>query len=336
MTPNPARILVTVLDNLGDAVMATAVLRPLKKIFPRASVGVFVKSYVAEILTDHSMVDRVHAADPFWDRSPVRGRGPFADFAETIYDIRRERYDVAFVLNTEWRRAGALWVAGVPVRVGFDRRSARPLLTTAVADSGAGSHFVDAHRALIRAFAGDRVDAEEFVPRLEVSDRDRAWWETWSPRAGMPAGGYTVIHPFSGDERKNWPLGAWASLIERLEPRGHRFVIVASAAEKGRLDQALRAVPSESIHVMAGAALRHVKAVISRARLLIGGDSGPAHMASALGVPVLSLFGPGTPARSGPLGRAPVRFITHHPLAALDVSEVEAAAAEMLESGAAR
>jgi ADP-heptose:LPS heptosyltransferase len=141
-----------------------------------------------------------------------------------------------------------------------------------------------------------------------------------------------VAHPLSGDDRKNWPLGAWVSLIERLQPRGHRFVLVCSAAERARLGAALKSIPTEALQIKAGAPLRHVKAVIAKSRLLVGGDSGPGHMAAALGVPVVSLFGPGAPARSGPVGRAAVRFVAHDPLSALPLDAVESAVTETLES----
>lgn len=328
----PKKILVVALDNLGDAIMATSVLRPLKKLFPQTSIGVFVKNYAAEVLADHSLIDRIHAADPFWDRSPGRDPGRFADFAETVYDIRAANYDVAIVLNAEWRRALAIRLAGVPARVGFDRRKARALLTQPVPESGLGPHHVDGHRAVVAAFCS-AASNEEFIPRLEVPDGDRIWWESWSARTGMEAGRYIVVHPFSGADIRNWPLDAWTSLIERFQARGQRFVVICSAAEKARLTSAFRAVPTESVHLMGGSPLRHTKAVVSRSRLFVGGDSGPAHMAAALGVPLLALYRPGTPARSGPLGRAPVRFITHDPIAAIELTVVETALNEILESG---
>ncbi|MBV9080965.1 MAG: glycosyltransferase family 9 protein [Elusimicrobia bacterium] len=329
----PKKILVVALDNLGDTVMATAILRPVRRLFPAASVGMFVKSYAADLLADHSLVDRVHAADPFWDVSPGRAAGSFGAFWSTLRQIRRERYDTAILLNTEWRRALAAAVARIPSRVGYDRRNARRFLTSAVAETQPAPHFIEAHRRLVAELAGGRSAAEGFVPRLEFSSREMGWWERWSAGARVEKGNYVVIHPYSGDQRKNWPVPAWAELVERLRQRdrGARVVFICSGAEKAGLTSALDHEGLTGAEVVAGAPLRHIKAVISQARLLIGGDSGPGHIAAALGVPVLSLFGPGRPERSGPRGHAPVKFLQAEPLSTLDVDTVTRAAFEMMD-----
>jgi ADP-heptose:LPS heptosyltransferase len=232
----PSKVLVTILDNLGDTVMATAVLRPLRRALPGARIGMFVKKYAAGVLMDHSMIDRLHAADPFWDASPAQAAGGMMAFLRTINEIRRERYDAALVLNTEWRRAAAMMAARVPRRIGYNRRRAEGFLTDSLALADAPAHFIDDHRRLAEILA-PAVMNEEFSPRLELAPGEADWVDQWRRSGGWSDGAdYAVIHPFSGDERKNWPLERWISLVNRLRRQvGGRFVVVCAANEEARL-----------------------------------------------------------------------------------------------------
>jgi len=328
------KILVVVLDNLGDTVMATAVLRPLKRVLPSARIGMFVKRYAADLLADHSLIDRLHMADPFWDTSPGQKRGGVGAYLNAVMGIRREGYDAALVLNTEWRRALSMLVAGVAARGGYDRRHAAPFLTTAFPPPDGASHFIADHRRLVEALA-PATSSEEFAPRLEVSREDAAWAAAWCRDAGWADVRPVAIHPFSGDERKDWPVNRWQSLVERLERKGAgRFIVLCSAAESERVAE-WSGRASKNVRFFAGAPLRQVKALLSRSSLLVGGDSGLGHVAAALGTPVVSLFGPGSPARSGPVGRGPVTVLQRQPLADLGVDDVENAALSLLAAATA-
>jgi heptosyltransferase-1 len=324
-----SKVLVVVLDNLGDTVMATSVLRPIKRALPGVRVGMFVKRYAVDLLSDHSLIDRVHAADPFWDGSPGRPAGGVVGYVRTLMEIRRERYDVALVLNTEWRRALSLIVAGVPRRIGYNRRDASHFLTEGLDVSGWLPHFIDDHRRLVEALAPGAA-AEEYFPRLDVSHEDVTWLNGWLREQEWAGGDYMAIHPFSGDNKKNWPIERWKILVDRLERKAAaRVVILCSASEFDRLGDWPKTT-DERVRFLSGTPLRQVKAVLSRARLLIGGDSGPGHLAAALGTPVLSLFGQGDPARSGPVGRGAVDIIHKGPLDQLSVDAVEDAALALL------
>src|SRR5580765_2803560 len=99
----PPKILVVSLDNLGDAVMATSILKPLREIFPDSQIGMFVKKYVDGLLDDHPRIQKIHLADPFWDTAPGVEKGSLSDYLAILKSIRKENYTHAFILNTEWR-----------------------------------------------------------------------------------------------------------------------------------------------------------------------------------------------------------------------------------------
>ncbi len=331
----PKRILVVVLDNLGDTVMAAAIFRPLKRLFPLASLGVWVKKYAKGLFVDHSLIDAVHASDPFWDKSPGAGRGSFSDFMRVVFEVRRARYDAAIVLNAEWRRASACMFARIPQRIGTNRRESASFLTHAFPPPPVGQHFVDDHRQLLEMWAKHGVALDDCVPRLEVSEAEREWWLKWSAGTGLSARPFNVAHLYSGDERKNWPLASWAKLIQqRLATHpNEKFVLVCGPGEQHRLEAFMSGFDRSSVIPMPAPELGQLKAVLKSAKIFVGGDSGPGHVAAALGTPVVSLFGPTPPERCRPLGYAAVRVLQKEPLADLPVEDVLTSFNEILSRG---
>lgn len=320
----PRKILVVALDNLGDAVMASSILAPLKRLFPKSEVGIWVKDYAAELFEGHSSLDSVHASDPFWDRSPGKAKGSIAPFLRAWNEIRKEGYDTALILNAEWRRVLSCALAGIERRAGYRSRKSGPFLTDAFPPPGKGLHFSDEHLALVEALFGPIPEGDR-LPRLEMSERDERWWRDWSAGKGLKHGEYTVLHLFSGDEEKNWPLPLWAELIRRRP--GDRYVALCGPGEETKLGAHREELFRAGAELLAGPSLGRLKAALSRARLVVGGDSGPEHVAAALGTNVLSLFGPTDPARSRPRGRGRLTVLRKLPLRDLPVAEVLAAMA---------
>ena len=324
----PLKILVVALDNLGDAVMASSILAPLKRLFPESKVGIWVKDYAAELFDAHPSIDAVHACDPFWDRSPGKAKGALGPFLRAWNEIRKERYGAALILNAEWRRVLCCELAGIPRRVGYRGRKSGFFLSDAFDPPAEGAHFSDEHRGLLERFGGEPLAAEECLPRLVVAERDERWWRSWSEEKGLREGEFTVLHLFSGDEEKNWPLTAWAELIRRRPE--DRFVALCGPGEKARLGPLRTELARPGVELLAAPSLGRLKAALSRARLVVGGDSGPEHAAAALGTNVLSLFGPTNPRRSGPRGPGKLKVLIRAPLRDLPVEEVLAAMAGFL------
>jgi ADP-heptose:LPS heptosyltransferase len=323
MTEVPRKILVVALDNLGDAVMASAVLTPLKKSFPSAFVGLWAKEYTAGLFDGHPALDRVHAADPFWDTSPGVPPGGFAHFYSTIQAIRHENYDTALLLNTEWRRALAARLAGIGRRVGYDRRHSRIFLTRALPVASGVRHFVDDHRALLEQGLGVAPDAEPFS-RLAVTAREQMEFEQWRVLSGVAAKKYWVAHLFSGDPLKNWPIARWIELMDRLErePSGQRCVVLLGPSEDKKLSTEQRADLQKRALFVIAPPLGLLKTVLSNASVVVDGDSGPGHVAAALGTPLVSLFGPTNPARSRPVGPGATRTVSALAVADIAVDDV--------------
>jgi heptosyltransferase-1 len=201
-------------------------------------------------------------------------------------------------------KAGALaWLSGAPRRVGprrADRRERSSHWWIGEEVAVLGAHAVD--RALSLAAAlGATPDAPDFAG-------DRLLRE---PDPGEPAEGpgYVLLQPGAAWGNKRWPSAWWGELAATLVAAGHRVRVLAGPGEEA-LAAAVSAHSGGSATAIAPGALPALAAWLRGARLLIGGDTGPLHLAHALGVPVLALHGPTDPARHGPYC-APERTLVH-------------------------
>lgn len=323
-TKDLKNILVVALDNLGDAVMATSVFKPLKKLAPQASIGFWVKEYAADLFRDQSLIDVVHASDPFWDKAPGQNKGQIWKFRRVLGEIKHRKYDVAIVLNAEWRRSAACRWIGVPTRIGYRRKKSGPFLTQAYPAAPALQHFVDDHRQLLEIWTGQGVALDDAIPRLEGTPLETSWWQDWAKARGLADKSYIVIHLFSGDEDKNWPLSCWVELLETRLKRNdsERFVLVCGPGEEPKLSPYKHRLDRSEIVFLIRPRLLELKAVIAHARAVLGGDSGLGHVAAAMGTPVLSLFGITHPERSRPMGHGRVHVLQQDPLRRLPVEAV--------------
>ncbi|MCX5797063.1 MAG: glycosyltransferase family 9 protein [Elusimicrobia bacterium] len=324
------RFLILALDNLGDAVMASAAAGPIKSLSPGARVGLWTKAYSARVLHGHPDLDFLHASDPFWDAAPGAGRGGLKKFLETLLEVRRQRYDAAFVLGTEWRRALCAFLCGVPERVGYAVRKSGPLLTLRVPWEAHGPHTIDDHLALVEHYFKARLDHPGSWPRLGLSQdetelRDKA-------RARLGGGPVVVLHPFSGEPLRQWPMPGFCAFIEEFSSRlpESRFVLFIGAKDEALVDRQAAALQRDNVWLPEDQSIANMKAVMSLARLFIGTDSGPGHIAAALGIPVLSLAGPHSQVeRHRPWGKT-VRLLRTGSLERLSASDVADAAQGLL------
>jgi len=317
------KILVVVLDNLGDAVMGTAVLNTLRQFYPEAKVGFWVKEYTAGLFHDKGTVDLLHASDPFWDTSPGLPKGSWRTFWRIFQRVRKEKYDLVFILNTDWRRSMVLWLARIPNRVGLVRHRTRFFLTVKVLPPPKTRHYIDYHQKLIEAWFQKEIPVEMFFPTLKLDVEEQEWAFKWRQELQWESRLIVGIHPFAGDPQRCWPTSRWAELVRLLirEDPDLRFVFVCGGSEAEKLNGEAFSLDRKTCSLLVSP-IQHVKAVLSLCSLFIGGDSGPGHMAAALSVPVLSLFGESNPVQCAPRGRAPVRILKKANLNDLPAKEV--------------
>ena len=289
------RILLVSLDNLGDLVFASALAPPLRERFPRATLDVWCKEYTADVARLIPGVSDVIASDPFWDVAPGRTKGSRAAFLRAFREVRSRRYDLAVLAAAPWRTAAAVAATRIPRRVGLRRRKNQFFLTDALPHERTDRPVMS---ELARLLAPLGIDTTALRYRLDatplVARRERL-------AAAVPRP-YAALHPFASKENRCVALPVWIELSQTLAERGMSVLWIGSANELDRL-RANSAQPEWRYMDRVGdGTLADTAAALADAALFVGHDSGPLHVAGALGVPVVGIFAPGEPRRTFPQG----------------------------------
>jgi heptosyltransferase-2 len=289
--PSPARLVVRAPNWIGDAVLALGALRDLRRNFPQARLDVLARGWVAELYGAVPEVDGI-----------LTSRGVSADAAAL-----RARYDAALLLPNSLAAALAPWRAGVPERWGYATAGRAALLTRAAAVPAAvrGHSQVYYYRAML-AGVGLHVSA---APDLTLSCPSswHALADTWlgaqahddTPWVGLNPGAF-----FGGAKR--WLPARFAAVGDAAARLGARVVLLGGQAERGLATALAERMRPTPLVLTGQTSLAGLVAVLARLRALVTNDSGPMHLAAALGVPVVAIFGPTDWRETAPYGRGHV------------------------------
>jgi lipopolysaccharide heptosyltransferase I len=290
----PRRVLIIKPSAIGDVVHALPVLPRLRKLWPKAKLSWLITPTCASLVERHPMVDEVILFQrKRWGRSWYSPRA-LGDLAGFVGDLRRREFDLVIDLQGLLRSAWIAMASGAPRRIGFSNaREFAPLFYTELVDcSWEDEHAVERYLKIASALGCGGGPAEFF---FAVDDEDRKYIGNLIP-AGTP---YAVLMPGTNWDTKRWPAGRFAALVKPLKERfGLETVIAGSSADMETVKQ----IPAK-FDLIAKTSLRQIVALLERARLAIGNDTGPMHMAAAMGVPLVSPYGPTDPKRTGPFGR---------------------------------
>jgi ADP-heptose:LPS heptosyltransferase len=332
------RTLIVELMGLGDLVMTTPALWALRRALPGTHLGVLCRSGVGEILGNNPRIDQILPFAVTRSRPLQRLR-----VRRLVQTIRANGYQQALVLD-RYRRMD-LWLqeAGIPRERCFLRISAegdfetpradekRSLRSPNVDSRDSPIHISDQYLAFVEKLLARPV--ERGLPEVFVADSDREEARRLLERRGIgPDQPFWVAHPGLSSFSKGllrrrrkkiahraWPLRSWRILLERLvDEQGTRVVLTGSpgdAALHRELRSRQRRAIRSRIFDLAGATRPLVlAALLERARGYVGVDTGPMHVAAALGRPVVALFGPTNPLICGPRGPDPQPLVVSEPL----------------------
>jgi ADP-heptose:LPS heptosyltransferase len=302
---SPRRVLVVSLDNLGDLVFASALTPPLHRAFPDATIDVWCKKYTAPIAPLIPHVGDVIAGDPFWAVSPAAARPSIRDFVGSVVAVRRHGYDVAILSAAPWRTAAAVALTGIPVRVGLARHRNSRFLTDVLSAENVRKPVLEEQARLLGAL-GVSVVSPRY--RLERGPLQEGRTEIEQRLAR----GFIALHPFAGQRNRCVPMDEWLRLAGSLRARGDRVLWIGTSHELSNLRRSYSLPESTCVDEIGQGSLTATAAALSLAKVFVGHDSGPLHVASALGTSVVGIFAPGQPERTFPQGIGPSRVL-HSP-----------------------
>ncbi len=313
-TVQPKRILIIRLDLIGDLVLSLTAVRVLKRTYPDAEIDLLALPSSAKVALSDPDLSQIIPYDPnVWRRPQALVRPK--NWREAMMMIRRLRsrhYDIAISIFGDWAAILAV-LSGTQRRVGFGRESYPGFMTDNVPgrhwDTHDHQHEVDYCLELAKA-AGATITLDDRVPQLHVDEQARSEVEQLLLNEGiLPDTPLIVCHVSSNNgQSKRWPIPYWATLIDRLLRENVAQVIFTGASDDLPLIESVRHRMREhtehterAINLAGKTSLTQLAALMQRADLLVTGDSGPMHIAGAVGTPLIAIHGPTDPALSGPV-----------------------------------
>ena len=298
------RILVINVNWVGDVIFSTPVFRALKSAYPDAKITCLGVPRVKDVLMMCPDVDHVIVYDE-------KGRHwtPWGKLG-LVLQLKREKFDAAFILHRSFTRAFLPYLAGIPVRVGYDTKGRGGLLTQTFAPPMEAVHKSDYYQGVVEG-AGIKVSDN----RCTLSPDEQSITETESllSQRGISAKDDFIIVNTGGNwDLKRWPAENFSRLITELTDEFPFKIVVSGAAkDAGRVDDIIRSSGREVVNLAGSTSLKHLAALMKRARLVISSDSGPMHVASAVGTDVIGIFGPTRSELTGPRGTGRISLLQH-------------------------
>jgi heptosyltransferase-2 len=322
--------------------MSLAATRSLRSSFPQARLSVLARPWVAELYSACPAVDEIL----LYDREGIH-RGP-RGFFRAARELREKRFEVAVLLLNAFRAAALAFAAGIPERWGYATDGRGSLLTRPVppAPRPFGRHQVFYYLDLLRALG---IPGESPDLSLSLTETMKARARALLEREGCCGSESLVgLHPgATNGPAKRWLSERYTALGERLaQSVGARIVLLAGPAEKD-LAREVAAGLTAPVFLAGETQLGELMGVLGKLSLFVSNDSGPMHLAAALGVPTLGIFGPTDERETGPWGRRArvvrervdcspcllrVCPIDHRCMTRLEVEQVYQAAVQLLEA----
>jgi len=283
---------------IGDTILTIPFLRNLRRAEPEAHIAWMVAPGSSDVVKDIPYVDELIYWDPVTIHADSRGAHRTLSAKLTfIKELRAQRFDKVYVLKRSLSSGLLAWLSGAPKRIGFDTEGRGLLLTTRVPYRH-DRHEVENFLAVLKA---DGVAVVDDHLELWTSPGEEAKVARVLAEAGIGASERIVaIHPFSAVVERGWPLVNFAELAARLAEKGYRPVILGGPGDKDRFQNVSHLFPKQGIDLVGTLTIRETAALLKKASLFVGNDSGIMHVAAATGVPLVAIFGPQSPLKFGP------------------------------------
>jgi len=303
------RILIVRLGAMGDVIHGLPAVAALRAAFPGATIGWLIEERWAELLCTLStprsgprsaqrpLVDRIHTVNTRqWRRAPF-AVATWERIAASMSDLRGAKYEIAIDLQGAVRSSLLARWSGAPVIYGFaqPRENLATMFYTRQIITNS-QHVVEQNLSLAEAVAHRRM----ILPSAELP-RDAAAEQECDLRfKAYGTRGVALLNPGAGWGAKQWPPERYGQVAQQLSEDGLKVLINFGPGEED-LASAVENASNGAAEKFTGT-LTQLIALTSRTSLFIGGDTGPMHLAAALGIPVVGIFGPTDPARNGPFG----------------------------------
>jgi lipopolysaccharide heptosyltransferase I len=298
MGEEPRHILIIKPSALGDIILALPALSALKRSFPGAKISWLVRPEFAPLITGHPFISDIILFDrkqlSKWWCNPVS----FNALSLLVKQLRAGKFDLVFDFQGLFRTGFFSWVTGSKRRFGMAgaRELAHLFYTDKISQDASSIHLVDYYLKMAAAAGAKQVAAEFKLPE----DAGAAGKIANLLKSQGVNAQYAVIVPGAAQPNKRWPIERFAELADKIGSRfGIQIVATGSPGER----EYIEAIGKRVINFAGKTTVRELIPLMKRASLVVSNDTGPGHIAAALGMPMVMIFGPTNPARVCPYKR---------------------------------
>lgn len=296
------RILIVNVNWVGDVIFSTPFIRAVRETHPDSYIACLLHPRCSQMLESNPRLNEIIVYDEEGIHKSLSGKW------RLIQEIKKKNFDTAFLLHRSFTKALITFLAGIKDRIGYPTKGRGWVLTTAVEEPAEEAHKVEYFLGIAKAvgiksgnasyefFVDDaaRRYAGNLLRESGVSDKDRI----------------VVLCPGGNWDPKRWPKEKFAKLGDMLAEKYGSRIVIAASAKDAPLAKEIQGMMKNGAIVAAGRTdLKQLGAILERSTLVVANDTGPMHMASALGVKTIALFGPTSPRITGPYGKGAWRVI---------------------------
>jgi heptosyltransferase-2 len=294
------RILIARTDRIGDVLLSTPVIKALRDRYPQAYIAMMVSPYARDIVEGNPYLDKViiydkDGAHKSWFNSFKFSRG-----------LKKKKFDLALILHPANRVHLVSFLAGIPRRIGYDRKLGF-LLTDRIKHTKqlGEKHELEYNLDLLRYL---NIEPQEKNLYMPVKPESEKWVRELFKQEGIQeADKLLAIHPAASCPSKIWPAERFAQAADKLAQKyGFKILIIAGPKDLKTAEVLVKHLRSGVINLAGKTSVSQLASFLKRCALFISNDSGPVHIASAVGTPVISIFGRNqaglSPRRWGPVG----------------------------------
>jgi heptosyltransferase II len=295
------KILVLESGNLGDIIGILPFLKNLRRDYPQAQIAFLANPTMFPLLENLHVVDELIPARFPWaiHFSQWKRYNPFSSMwiqlARAIREVQLQEFDLALSARGDIRDNFVLWLTGIRRRVGYGFLGGGFLLTETATPDVTRPHRSDCWLQLLKHLGREVL---EYQPRLQLSPSERQFAKDYLAERGIEDGDFVIgIHPGARNPTRQWGKRNFQTVGEELAERFRVKILWFQDPNDNK------PVDDDVPFARAALPLRRFIAVLARCNMLICNDSGPMHIATGLGVPIVGVFGPTEPAWFGPLGK---------------------------------
>lgn len=286
------RILFIRIDRIGDLVLSTPALRAVKEAYPDSELTVLASPSNAPVIFHNPCVDRTIV---------FNAGGGLREGLRTIRRLRGCAFDAAVdpYNNYALKTAVLSFLSGAAFRIGYDSFGRGIFYHRALEEGTTPRHLVDIALDALRPLG---IEASNRRPELFLSDEEKQQARDWLNARGLGSRPVIGLHPGAFYPSQRWPLEYFSEVIHKIQNRGDHDIILFGGPGDGFIVRDIASRLRREPPILMGGGLRRFAAVLSRCDRLICNNSGPLHVAAALGIPTLSFMGPTVKETWEPIG----------------------------------